>query len=252
MSQDRTEKATGRRRQRARDEGQFPYSQELTGTLTLLTCLAVLFYGGISPSKFRTFFETAMQAAATADTESAMTSLIRQAGVYFLLTAAPIFGAAVVAALVGNVLQGLPIHGKDATSLKWDRLNPIAGFSKLKTKFSPLEWAKLIILLVVAGAAMWSTANAFFPQIVATPALPLQSSSNLIRMLTLRIVTYIGVAIVVIAAADYFLQRWRFEKSIKQTKAEVKEDNRRLRKPANQGQVRQNRVKPHVAAGCPA
>jgi flagellar biosynthetic protein FlhB len=42
-----------------------------------------------------------------------------------------------------------------------------------------------------------------------------------------------------LAAADFFVQRWRFEESIKQTKAEVKEDMKALEgNPAVRGKVR--------------
>jgi flagellar biosynthetic protein FlhB len=40
----------------------------------------------------------------------------------------------------------------------------------------------------------------------------------------MRVVTYILVAVAVLGVADYYIQRWRFEQSIKMTKAEVKED----------------------------
>ena len=50
---ERTEKATGRRRQRAKDQGQFAYSQELTSTITLAACAATTFYYVQSPAGFR-------------------------------------------------------------------------------------------------------------------------------------------------------------------------------------------------------
>jgi flagellar biosynthetic protein FlhB len=55
----------------------------------------------------------------------------------------------------------------------------------------------------------------------------------------MRIATYIGVGIVVLASADYFITRWRFEESIKQTKAEVKEDMKALEgNPTIKGKIR--------------
>jgi flagellar biosynthetic protein FlhB len=239
VSQDRTEKATSQRRQRAKDEGQFAYSQEVTGALTLLTCFAVLFYGGMSPVRFRAFFEGALGAAASADSGAAFTLLIRQSGVYFLMTAGPIFAAAIVAALAGNVVQGLPQFAKEAFSPKWDRLNPISGLKNLKTRASPIEWAKILFLVAVSAAVLWSTVQLFLPQIASSPAMPLSASNDLLRSIFLRIITYIGVGIVVLAGADFFIQRWRFEKNIMQTKAEVKEDNKALEgNPLIKGKIR--------------
>ena len=239
-SNERTEKATSRRRQRARDQGQFPYSQETTSALTLIACLGTVFYMIGSPSNFRAFLETMLQTAVTGESSDQMLVFtIRQAGAYFLTAAAPVMIAAVVAALTGSVLQGLPMFAPEAAGFKWDRLNPVQGLSRLKTKISPLEWLKLLFLVVVVGLLIWNTVSAYWEQVVTAPALSVPSTVELLRLIVLRIVGYTVAAIVVLATADFFLQRWRFEKSIKQTKAEVKEDMKALEgNPTVKGKIR--------------
>jgi flagellar biosynthetic protein FlhB len=233
--QERTEKATGRRRQRARDQGQFAYSQELTSAITLAACTATAFYCVQSSDGFRGFLAGMLQKATTADSSE----LIRQAGMYFLAAASPLFVAAVVAALAGNVLQGLPIFAPEAATFKWERLNPIQGFRRLKTQMSWIQWLKLIFLIGVATLIVWKTLSASWDQLVTLPAHSLESSNSIFRSLILRIVSYITVAIAVMAVADFYIQRWRFEESIKQTKAEVKEDMKALEgNPAIKGKIR--------------
>src|SRR6185503_17559598 len=98
MSQagERTEKATGRRRQQAKDKGQFAYSQELTSALTLAACLATAYYFLQSPEGFRAFFASILQNVTTTDNpEQILISTIRKAGIYFLVACAPVFAAAV-------------------------------------------------------------------------------------------------------------------------------------------------------------
>jgi flagellar biosynthetic protein FlhB len=57
--------------------------------------------------------------------------------------------------------------------------------------------------------------------------------------MTLQLVTYVGITTGILAIGDFFLQRWRFEKSIRQTKAEVKEDMKALEgNPAIKGKIR--------------
>src|SRR5262249_21829235 len=148
---ERTEKATGRRRQRARDQGQFAYSQELTSAMTLAACLAATFYTLESPAGFRSFFAGLLGQATTADN----TELVYQPGRYFLVAAAPIFGAAVIAALAGNFLQGLPIFPAESSAFKWDRLNPVQGLSRLKLQISWTQWLKLLVLVLVVTAIAW-------------------------------------------------------------------------------------------------
>ena len=221
---ERTEKATSRRRKQARDQGQFAYSQELTSAMTLAACAATAFYFLQSPAGYRSFFASLLQQAAKGDTAQ----LIRQAGMYFLMTAAPIFVAAVVAALAGNFIQGLPVFAPEKASLSWERLNPVQGLSRLKNQLSWIQWLKLIFLVGVVAIVVWKTLAAFWDQLVTLPAYSIDSSNGIIRSLTVRVVTSVIIAVGILAIADFFIQRWRFEQSIKQTKAEVKEDIKAL------------------------
>lgn len=237
---ERSEKATPGRRQKARDKGQFAYSQEVTGVLTLVASLGVTYAMLSDPTGYRAFFESVLRSGITAETDIEMTALVRKAGVYFLMAAAPIFAAAVIAALVGNALQGLPIFASEGAGLKWERLNPIQGLSRLKGKISPLEWAKILFLVAAATWALWTTIRLYWPQLATAPAMSLAAGNNIILGMLVRMVTYLGGAIVVMAVADFFIQRYKFEESIKMSKAEVKEDAKSMEgNPTIKGKIRQ-------------
>jgi flagellar biosynthesis protein FlhB len=235
QSGERTEKATSRRRKQAQDKGQFAYSQELTSAMTLAACAATAFYFLASPAGFRSFFASLLQQAAKGDTSQ----LIRQAGIYFLMTAAPVFVAAVVAALAGNFIQGLPVFAPEKAALSWDRLNPIQGLTRLKNQMSWIQWLKLIFLVGVVSIVVWKALSGFWDQLVTLPAYSIDSSNAIIRSLTVRVVTSVIIAVGILAVADFFIQRWRFEQSIKQTKAEVKEDMKALEgNPTIKGKIK--------------
>src|SRR3954470_14559586 len=170
---ERTEKATSRRRKQAEDKGQFAYSQELTSAMTLAACAATAFYFLASPAGFRSFFASLLEQSAKGDTSQ----LIRQAGIYFLVTAAPVFVAAVVAALAGNFIQGLPIFAPEKAALSWERLNPAQGLSRLKNQMSWMQWLKLIFLVAVVSVVIWKTVAAFWAEIVTLPAHSIDSSN---------------------------------------------------------------------------
>jgi len=221
---EQTEKATPGRRKKAEEKGQFAYSQEVTGVLTLFACLGVVYSLFSDPAGYRIFFENMLQAGLSGESDVHMISVVRQAGVYFLMAAAPIFGAAIIAALVGNVLQGMPVFASESIGLNWERLNPVSGLSRLKGKISPLEWAKILFLVGAASGVLWNTIRFYWPQLIASPAYSIAASNNIMLGMLVRIVEYLGVALVVMAVADFFIQRYKFEESIKMSKAEVKED----------------------------
>src|SRR5262249_46775541 len=71
------------------------------------------------------------------------------------------------------------------------------------------------------------------------PAYSIDASNAVIRALTIRVVSSVILAVGILATADFFIQRWRFEQSIKQTKAEVKDDLKALEgNPAVKGRIK--------------
>jgi flagellar biosynthesis protein FlhB len=237
---ERTEKATSRRRKQASDKGQFAYSQELTSAMVLAVCATTAYYYLRVPEGFRSLLETTLHDISTTDNpEQVIQPIIRQAGIYFLTLSAPVFIAAVGAALAGNVLQGLPVFAPEKAGLSFDKLNPIQGLSRLKTQVSWTQWAKLLLLVGLVAMLVWKTFASYWEDLVTLPAHSIESSNAIMRAITLRVVSYIIGAIAVLSVADFFLQRRKFEKSIKQTKAEVKEDMKALEgNPQIKGKIR--------------
>ncbi|HYR85238.1 MAG TPA: flagellar biosynthesis protein FlhB [Terriglobia bacterium] len=237
-AQERTEKPTSKRREKASNDGQFAYSPQLTSALTLAVCIPTVFYYLHSASGFRAFFASVLQDVTSSDNpELILVSIIRRTGVYFLMAAAPVFAAALLATIAGNALQGLPKFS--AFKLKWDRLNPVQGLSRLKTKVSWIEWLKLLVMVAAVGGLMYSTFSTYWEQLVTLPAHSLESSNSIIRSMVLHILGYVVGVVGILAVADLFIQRWNFEKSIKQTKQEVKEDMKALEgNPQIKGKIR--------------
>src|SRR5262249_47497679 len=149
------------------------------------------FYTVSSPAGFRAFFVMVLGQTGVTDNST----LIHEAGIYFLSAAAPIFGAAVIAALAGNVLQGLPIFPSEAAAFKWERLNPVQGLSRLKMQVSWIQWLKLAVLVSVVGIVSWKVLSASWDRVVTLPAQSLDSSNSVLRSLTMRVVTYLTLAV---------------------------------------------------------
>ena len=237
---ERTEKPTPRRRQRAREEGRFAYSQELSSAVTLAVALTTLFHTLGSGQGFRSLISSLLQTAANGPaSEQVIVQMVRQSGIFFLATIAPVLGAAAVASLAGSVVQGLPIFSANATGLKWDHLNPARGLSRLKARLNWMEWIKILLLVAAAAAAFYATISQFWPQLITLPARDMPASTAVLRDALLRLSLYIVGTALVLAVGDYFLKRWQFEKSIMMTKEEVKEDLKAMDgNPLVKGKVR--------------
>ena len=237
---DKTEQPTSIRRRKSREEGQVAYSQHVASTASLagalLTLAWVLSYRG----GFRGLFSRVLETGILDNpSESVLLHVIQETGVYFLMLVAPVLAGAWIGALAGNVVQGLPNIATKAFKLKWERLNPAKGLEKLKTKASPVEWLRLLILLAVIVVAIWQTLSGHWEELMRAPGVGIEASNALLREILGRVLTYVVLALVVLAVGDFFVQKHRYEKGLKQSKSDVKQDNKQMEgNPQVKGKIR--------------
>ena len=160
--QERTEEATPRRLERAREEGQVPRSRELGTAAILLTGSASLLVFGESISdrimdiargcfelRRADVFETGFMAERLVDSLH-----------WALLGLVPVFIALTLAAVLSPVALGGWMFSAKPMTPKFERLDPLAGLQRMFSLRSLVELLKAIAkLLVVGGAALlllWS------------------------------------------------------------------------------------------------
>src|SRR4051812_22645449 len=103
QNSERTEKPTGRRRQRAREEGQFAHSQELTSAVTLAVALVTLSYTAGVSAGFKNLLSSLLSTGIKTELSGdLLAQMMRQTGIFFLTTIAPVAVAAAVTSVVSN------------------------------------------------------------------------------------------------------------------------------------------------------
>lgn len=224
--QERTEQATPRRRELARDKGQVARSMELNSAMMiLLGCASLLALGPHVINTSEEMMRYLLANAAHLGTANSDFSLLYNENVVkFFVILAPVFVAMVVIGFVSNVAQvGFHISTK-ALEPKFEKLNVFQGIGKIFTMRSLVvgirDTIKLAIVGIVAYKVIESEADQFFalsdmsvPQLAAT-----------MGKVCLLIAIKIGVAILVLAILDYLYQKWEFERSIRMSIQEVKEE----------------------------
>lgn len=232
---DRTEKATPKRRGEAKERGQVGRSSDLNGAGVLIAGLAAVSIMG--PSALN-----AMAGAMTASfahiarpqdvvSSSGIHSLLMLAETTVLKGVGPVAGACVLAGIVLNLLQVGIRFTPTALKPKFSAVSPVTGFKNLFSPRTSFDLVKDLFKVAVVGGLV---AIALIPDIThlgasvgTTPyALGLLMKSGT-QALAMRAVA----AYLVIGLADYAWQRYRFEKSIKMTKQEVKDENKQRELP---------------------
>ncbi len=226
--QERTEEATQQRREDFRNRGQVAQTRELASVLVLLgSAIALWLMGRFFLTQIVSLLSESLgsfvvQAARNGDWTPAVYFVVKKA----LLIVVPFVGVLSLLGISSTVVQTGLLSNEEAFDLKWERLNPIDGFKRLCNFRALTEGIKAIIkvILITSIVAMILKDRIFF-----IPAL-VQFSVNQIFVyvgdLTVRLLGGIGVFMGVLAAFDYFLQRWDLEKQMRMTKQEIKEEHK--------------------------
>ena len=239
---EKTESATPRRLQKAREEGQIARSRELS-TFALL---AAGFFGvwGMSDS-ISEHLQAMLRAAFTFDHAGAFEThrmmigagAASREGLYALLPILAVTGAA--ALLAPMALGGWQLSTKGLEP-KFERLNPIAGLGKIFSINGPIQLAmslaKTLVVGIIGGTAIWNRRE----EILALATQPLHLAlANTVHLIAVCCgMTVAGMFVV--AALDVPYQLWQFHKKLRMSKEEVKREHRESEgDPHVKGRIRQ-------------
>ena len=236
----RSEQATPRRLERARKEGQFPVSREFVSAAQFLVFVAAVgAWGADWCAGLKAILRLLLARAFAAELGAAdLLALSREA-----LTRAFLLFAPVAALLLGTTLAtqiattGLGVSLKKLTpDLK--RLSPLARLSKMPAE-NLRAALQALALLPIFGAAVWGVAQDNLDRFLA---LPFQTASTGARETGAAIQSLLWKAafvFLVFGCVDLFRQRRRWQKDLRMSKQEVREEAKEMEgNPQVKGRIR--------------
>ncbi len=224
---EKTESATPKRRREARQNGQVLKSQEVNTAVILIVMFFALQTLGLDIIKrlaaFITSFispETMIKPLSAVDIPPLFMNVIYE----FTLTILPILAVAMLIGVVINILQVGFLFTTKPLRPKFSKLNPINGFKNMFSMNSLVELMKSILKVAILGVIIYNEYirnMVFFTQMMR---LDLLVSAKKVFEMIFSLAFQTGLAFAVLAAADYLFQRWKFEKDLKMSKQEVKDE----------------------------
>ncbi len=228
MAQDpaRTEKATPRRRQKAREEGSVPRSADFNSVI-LLWGNFFLFLGlggatlALLVNQVAHFFQVARPGAlADAARATLLADVFMIAGRLLL----PFLGLNLLVALAtGFAQRGFSFSAKPLQP-KFERLNPAQGFKRLFSARSIVELIKSLAKFALLAWIAYVVLEPRIPLLLDTLKLPLGQSLDIFQSAVFALYRNVMLAMLVLGVADFAWQRSSWEKSIRMTKQEVKDE----------------------------
>lgn len=225
---EKTEEATPRRLEKAREEGQVARSQELTTFALLMVAGGALWLLG---SSFITNLMEILkrglqiQPEALLDSTSLPVRLFQHA-IDSLIASAPLFAVfVIVAAIAPTLLSGLLFTTK-ALMPDFKRLSPIQGFKRIFSMHGFVELVKAIVKTIVVGGVtallIWYNKEA----VIGLILLPIDLGAESMGSLLLLIFMLIAAAMVLIVGIDVPFQIWQHKHRLKMTKEEIRKESK--------------------------
>lgn len=228
--QEKTEAATPRKREKAREEGRVAVSRDLTAGLALVAAgIAARICWPSTVTELGRAGRWTIAHASEAELDAA--ALEQMVGLWQAVCLRALAPALLAAALMG-VLTGLAqtklMFSLGPLKPRFDKLSPVNGFKRLISVRGMVEGAKgllkVILVLGVAGWMLWTRREDLLRLSDCEAIGAMTLGLDLIFGLVLRC----GIMLVVIGVADYAYQWWEHERSLRMTRQEVIDEMKQL------------------------
>lgn len=241
--QEKTEQATPKKKRDERKKGNVFSSKDIIAVCMLL----IMFFAleKIMPHMYETiskFLTEDIESAIsiTEITYETIKELFVECVKVFAMTALPLLMLAGFIAIMTTGIQTRFLFATESLKPDFKKLDPIAGTKRFFSLKSVIEVLKNVIKIVILSVIIYNffkdNIGIFFkmPYLEVTPAVVLMLQT------IMKLIVKICIAFVAIAAADYMYQRWDYNRNLKMSKQEVKEEYKQQEgDPQVKGKIKQ-------------
>lgn len=225
---EKTEQATPKRIEKAREDGDVPRSKELATVSVLLTMLVGIWATG---TQLTQALKTNMAASLTLTRD-----LVFEPGLLIvnisqnlgelLWAFLPLTGLVVFIAIASPVLIGGWNVSSKALIPQFNKLNPLSGLKNLVSKNAAMEFFKAVVKATLVGLVAFFVVAAEIDDVLMLPLLPVNEALTSTAYLILITMIAITGSLVLIAAVDVPYQLWSYANKLKMTKQDVRQENK--------------------------
>jgi flagellar biosynthesis protein FlhB len=227
VSDNRSEKATPKRREDARKKGQVARRPDLAATASFLAALLMLKIGGgdLLSRSAQMFRETGTLITANNqfNVPTVHTMMVNATATLALLSL-PIIAASLAAGVASNFAQGGLTFAPQAFMPRAERFNPVANLKKVFGSNGPVELLKGFLKLGGLVLATWGILGAAIKQAPSLIGAPSEQTFSILGSLIYGIGLRAGVVLFMVSVLDYGYGWYKHEKSLKMTKQEIRDE----------------------------
>ncbi len=224
----KTEEPTPKKLEDARQKGQVASSKEVSNffligsaTLTLAIALPVIMRdtAGAMSHYLRHAGDPSLAGPALSS------GLLRAIAILGLALAVPL-AVSTVAAITAPALQNAILWSTQNLQPKLDRISPVAGFKRLFSLKSVVEFlkglVKITLMAAIGVAVVWPNLQ----RLVAAGQLEVTAAMGFLWETALWVIATIAASLTVVAGLDYAYQRFEFMKQMRMSRRDVKDEHK--------------------------
>lgn len=228
---ERTEAPTPKALQTAREKGQVPKSQDLSGAVLMLGgVIALMILAPMIGEMFERMLRNMLGGEISVDQLS--TASIRSAStiaVYEVMRVmVPVLLIVMVVAYASQFMQVGFLLSADPIQPKFSKLSPLGGIKRIYGKKgiakAIINTLKLTLLIIVSIIVIRSQIDT----IATLPMLPAVMATAAILRMVIMIAFILIIILLMLAVIDYIFQRWQHMQENKMTKQQVKDERRTM------------------------
>jgi len=241
-NEDRTERASEKRLQEAREKGDIPRSRDLSGAMVVLAGASILLsYSSSMYMRMRHIYGLGLNYSRDALFSDALMSRAMHAALGDMLgLLLPIFAATLIAAVGSSVLIGGLSFSSQALVPNFQRLDPISGLGRLFALNGLIELAKSLLKVAFIGVALVVLLRHDESAVMATGRESIGAGVGHALSLVAHAALLFAVLLGVIGGLDALWQRFDYDRKHRMSKQELKDEHKESEgDPHIKGRIRQ-------------
>jgi len=226
--QERTETATGKRRNDFREKGQVAQSKEVT-TAGLFTLSLLLWFFYLRPfwkNLEQIYVISLLRIRDFEFSAPEVITLFWAIGVSLAKLLWPIFMVTLLVGFLSTFLQVGPLFATKVFKPDIAKFNPIKGMKKFVSKRSAVELIKSLCKVGLVGYVAYLTVENHFESVLGLVWLDLRENLTFLADLAFLIMAKTCAIMILLAFIDFAFSRYEMEQKMKMTKQEVKEEHK--------------------------
>ena len=225
-SQNKTEKATGKRKRDARKKGQIPRSREVVNFAVLFASATLLFVMG---NKMYTQYDKVLSAGFVLHGTQALNTefilhkaflLIRDGFIIF----APIPITILVAVYLGNISLGGQVFSLEKLTPKLSNINPIEGIRKIFSLKGATDLLQSLLKCLLIFITTYFILKGLHPKLLQISLLPLHEALSSFGHSYLLTFFFLSACTIIILFIDVPFQLFQYQKKLRMSKQEIKDE----------------------------